>query len=150
MRFAMYDRILAGILLVLSGLIVWAALQFDVPFQYEPLGPKAFPVILGILLTIFSVWLIIKPDKNSWYPTADIMKKLLAGLVLMIAYAALFEKAGFILATFLVGSVFSWLFGETPKRAAVFALIMSVISYFLLTLLLQLNVPSGTWLASVF
>ncbi|MBN0986788.1 tripartite tricarboxylate transporter TctB family protein [Amphritea sp. ZJ14W] len=146
----MYDRILAGILLVLSGLIVWSALQFDVPFQYEPLGPKAFPIILSILLSIVSVWLIIKPDANNWHPTADIMKKLFAGLVLMVVYAALFKGAGFILATFIVGGAFSWLFGETPKRAALFALVMSVISYFLLTSLLQLNVPSGTWWAGVF
>lgn len=146
----MYDRILAGILLVLSGLIVWAALQFDVPFQYEPLGPKAFPIILSILLSIISVWLIIKPDENSWHPTTAITKKLIAGLVLMIVYAALFEEAGFILSTFLVGAAFSWLFGETPKRAGLFALVMSVISYFLLTSLLQLNVPSGTWWAGVF
>ncbi|WP_372743058.1 tripartite tricarboxylate transporter TctB family protein [Neptunomonas sp.] len=144
----MYDRLFAGTLLVLSGLIVWAALQLEVPFQYEPLGPKAFPVILGALLAMTSIWLIIKPDENKWHPSSEIVKKMLIGLVLMIVYAALFERAGFIVATFIVGGVFSWLFGETPKRAGLYALVMSVISYFMLTSLLQLNVPSGAWWSS--
>ncbi|WP_394165209.1 tripartite tricarboxylate transporter TctB family protein [Neptunomonas phycophila] len=146
----MYDRIFAGALLLLSGLIVWAALKLDVPFQYEPLGPKAFPVILGVILAITSVWLLIKPSKNDWHPSKEILGKILAGLVLLTVYAALFEHAGFIVATFIVGGVFSWLFGEKPIRAGVYALVMSVISYFLLSSLLQLNVPSGTWWAGVF
>jgi putative tricarboxylic transport membrane protein len=61
----------------------------------------------------------------------------------MVLYAVLFESAGFIVATFLVGSLFSWLFGETPLRAAGYALVMSLGSYFLLKDLLQLNVPAG-------
>ncbi|SIS46088.1 tripartite tricarboxylate transporter TctB family protein [Neptunomonas antarctica] len=146
----MYDRLFAGILLLLSGLMVWTALQLEVPFQYEPLGPKAFPVMLGSLMSMAAIWLFIKPDSNSWHPTKEIVKKLVAGLVLLVIYAALFERAGFIIATFVVGSVFSWLFGETPKRAGIYAVVMSVVSYFLMASLLQLNVPSGTWWAGLF
>jgi putative tricarboxylic transport membrane protein len=146
----MYDRIFAGTLLVLSGLLVWAAIQLDVPFQYEPLGPKAFPVILGALLALTSVWIIIKPSKNSWHPTKDLLAKIFSGLLLMVMYAYLFEHAGFIISTFVVGSVFSWLFGEKPMPAAIYALVMSVSSYFLLKYALQLNVPTGAWLASFF
>jgi putative tricarboxylic transport membrane protein len=146
----MYDRIFAGTLLVLSGLLVWAAVKLDVPFQYEPLGPKAFPIILGVLLAIASIWLMIKPSKNSWHPTTELIAKLLSGLLLMVVYAYLFEHAGFIISTFVVGSVFSWLFGEKPFKAAIYALIMSVASYFLLKHALQLNVPTGIWLSGLF
>lgn len=139
----MYDRIFAGTLLALSGLIVWAALQLEVPFQYEPLGPKAFPVILASLLALSAVWLMFKPSKDDWFPTKEVLLKLLLALGLMAVYAFLFEFAGFIGATFVVGAVFSWLFGETLVRAAVFAIVMSVVSYFLMTTLLQLNVPAG-------
>jgi putative tricarboxylic transport membrane protein len=139
----MYDRILAGTLLLLSGLVAWAALSLDVPFQYEPLGPKAFPVILAALLAIAALWLMYRPSKNDWHPNAAVLAKLAGGLCLMVLYAVLFESAGFIVATFLVGSLFSWLFGETPLRAAGYALVMSLGSYFLLKDLLQLNVPAG-------
>ncbi len=62
----MYDRIFAGTLLLLSGLLAWAATQFKVPFQYEPLGPKAFPIIIAVILAISSIYLLFaKPSTNK-------------------------------------------------------------------------------------
>lgn len=142
----MYDRIFAGTLLLLSGLIAWTAVGFEVPFQYEPLGPKAFPVILAILLAVAAGWLLVKPSKNDWHPDRTVLFKLLTGLGVMTLYAVLFESAGFILSTFLVGAVFSWLFGEKPWRAAAYSLALSLSGYFLLKDLLQLNVPAGALL----
>ncbi|QUX97934.1 tripartite tricarboxylate transporter TctB family protein [Marinomonas sp. CT5] len=139
----LYDRIFAGALLVLSGLIAWTAYHFDVPFQYEPLGPKAFPIILSAVLAICSVRLIVKPDANAWLPNKEILIKIVCGLVVMVAYALLFEEAGFILATTIVGSIFSWLFGEKPLKAFLYALALSLVSYFLLADLMELNVPTG-------
>ncbi|MBV1788673.1 tripartite tricarboxylate transporter TctB family protein [Marinobacterium sp. D7] len=140
----MYDRIFAGALLLLSGLIAWAAAQFDVPFQYEPLGPKAFPYILSALLAVAAVWLMIRPSADDWKPTKEVVLRLGGALVLMYGYAFIYEPLGFIIATAIVGGVFSWLFGEKPIKAGVYALVMSVMSFFLLTDLLQLNVPVGT------
>jgi len=145
----LYDRIFAGVLLGLSGLIAWTAFNFDVPFQYEPLGPKAFPIILSLILAVSCVWVIVKPDKNSWKPNKEVLKKVLSGLVVMILYAFLFEEAGFIISTVLVGTSFSWLFGEKPLKAFLYALALSVISYFLLADLMDLNVPTGQLLGDL-
>lgn len=139
----LYDRIFAGILLGLSGLIAWTAFHFDVPFQYEPLGPKAFPIILSLILAIACVWIIAKPDKDLWKPNKNILKKILSGLVVMVLYAFLFEEAGFIISTTIVGTTFSWLFGEKPLKAFLYALTLSVLSYFLLADFMELNVPTG-------
>lgn len=145
----LYDRIFAGTLLVLSGLIAWTAFHFDVPFQYEPLGPKAFPIILSFVLASCCVWLIVKPDRNTWRPNRDVLTKIIIGLVVMVLYAALFEEAGFIIATTIVGTIFSWLFGEKPLKAFLYALTLSIISYFLLADLMELNVPTGLLLGDL-
>lgn len=139
----MYDRIFAGTLLLLSGLVAWAAAQFEVPFQYEPLGPKAFPYILSACLALASIWLIIKPSADDWHPSKQVLLRLVGALVLMYVYALMYEPLGFIVATTVVGAVFSWKFGAKPVVAGVYALVMSVVSYFMLTDLLQLNVPAG-------
>jgi putative tricarboxylic transport membrane protein len=146
----LYDRIFAGALLVLSGLIAWTAYHFNVPFQYEPLGPKAFPIILSIVLAICSVRLIIKPDANTWLPRKDVLIKIISGLVLMVVYAFLFEEAGFIIATTIVGAIFSWLFGEKPLKAFFYALALSLVSYFLLADVMELNVPTGLLFGDIF
>ncbi|GAA0235236.1 tripartite tricarboxylate transporter TctB family protein [Marinomonas primoryensis] len=139
----LYDRIFAGVFLVLSGLVAWTAYYFDVPFQYEPLGPKAFPIILSIILAACCIWMMIKPDQNTWHPTKEVLTKIVIGLVIMVLYAVLFEEAGFIISTTLVGTIFSWLFGEKPLKAFLYAFVLSLISYFLLADLMQLNVPTG-------
>lgn len=139
----MFDRIFAGSLLALSGLIAWTAYHFEVPFQYEPLGPKAFPIILSIVFAMCAVWLFIKPDQNMWHPTSLVLKKIVSGLAIMLAYAALFKYVGFIIATTIVGATFSWLFGEKPVKAFLYALVLSIVGYFLLVELLELNVPIG-------
>lgn len=139
----MFDRLFAGALLGLSGLIAWTAYHFDVPFQYEPLGPKAFPLILSCMLAVSSVWLVLKPSPNAWAPSLAVLLKLLSGVLLMTSYAFLFEKAGFIISTAIVGTVFCLLFGEQPKRAILYSSVLSVVSFFLLKHALQLNVPTG-------
>ncbi|WP_067217465.1 tripartite tricarboxylate transporter TctB family protein [Marinomonas gallaica] len=139
----MFDRLFAGALLCLSGLIAWTAYHFDVPFQYEPLGPKAFPLILSTVMAFCSVWLFVKPSPNKWAPTGAVLLKLLSGVALMTGYAFLFEKAGFIVSTAIVGTVFCILFGEKPVRAIIYSVILSVVSYFVMKHLLQLNVPTG-------
>ena len=139
----MYDRILAGTLVVLSGLIIWSALQFDVPFQYEPLGPKAFPIIVAALLAVTSLWLIIKPSAPKWHPSGRVSANIAGALVLLTIYAAMYEPMGFIVATFVVGTAFSMLFGERPLSAALYSLAISVVGYYLLKHALELNVPAG-------
>ena len=142
----MYDRLFAGVLLLLSGLIAWAAFQLQVPFQYEPLGPKAFPLMLSGLLAISAVWLFIKPNANSWHIEPHVMTRLVQALALLFAYAWMYDRLGFVIATTLVGGVFSWMFGARPRLAAGYSLGLSICSYFLLTTLLQLNVPAGHWI----
>ncbi|MAF16923.1 MAG: tricarboxylic transporter [Marinomonas sp.] len=139
----MFDRLFAGALLGLSGLIAWTAYHFEVAFQYEPLGPKAFPLILSAVLAVCSIWLIIKPSANKWAPTGAVLVKLISGVLLMAGYAFLFEKAGFIISTAIVGTVFCVLFGEQTKRAVLYSVTLSVVSYFILKHVLQLNVPTG-------
>lgn len=139
----MFDRLFAGALLGLSGLIAWTAYHFEVPFQYEPLGPKAFPLILSCLLAVCATWLVLKPSPNTWKPSMAVLIKLLSGVVLMTGYAFLFETTGFMVSTAIVGAVFCVLFGEEPKRAILYASTLSVVSYFVLKHLLQLNVPTG-------
>ncbi len=139
----MYDRIFAGVLLVLSGLVAWAATQLQVPFQYEPLGPKAFPLILFALMAISAIWLAFKPDAGRWQMERAVLIRIIQALVILFAYAWMYDRLGFIIATTIVGGVFSWMFGEKPLRAGAYALVLSVCSYFLLTTLLQLNVPAG-------
>lgn len=139
----MQDRIFGLVLLALSGLVAWSASQLQVNFLYEPLGPKAFPILLSALLAVSSIYLVIKPSPEGWKTNAGTLSKLGMTLVTLWIYASIYEPLGFVIATTVIGSILSWMFGEKPKQAVIFSAVMSGVSYFLLTELLQLNVPLG-------
>lgn len=139
----MQDRLFGLVLLALSGLVAWSASQLQVNFSYEPLGPKAFPLLLSALLALSAIYLVVKPSPEGWQTSSSTLMKLGGALVAMWIYATIYEPLGFVIATIVIGSVLSWMFGEQPKKAVIFSAVMSVVSYFLLTELLQLNVPLG-------
>ena len=50
---------LFGVFLFCTGIfVIYGAMRFNVAFSYDPLGPKTFPMLLGILLSILSVLII--------------------------------------------------------------------------------------------
>ena len=46
----MSDRIFGGIGLLLAAFYIWQATLIQDSFISDPLGPKAFPIIIGVVL----------------------------------------------------------------------------------------------------
>ena len=139
------DRLLGIALIGLAAFIAVQAVQLEMPFSYEPVGPKAFPVGLSILLTGLSLVLIFRPSPNGQWPHKALALQLLLVLVLLFAYAVLFTQLGFIVSSLLVVTALARLFDATWGKALITGVIMSVIGYFLFTTALGISLPSGYW-----
>lgn len=139
----MSDRIFAVLLLVGSAAYAVLAWSFEVPFQYEPLGPKPWPILLAAIISICAVIVLIRPDPEPHWPVGGTLARhgvLLAGLAL---YAILFEPLGFVVTTTVVCAVFALMLGAPVLWAGAFALLMGIPGYYLWTEVLQLNLPTG-------
>jgi putative tricarboxylic transport membrane protein len=139
------DRVLGIALIGLAAFIAVQAVQLELPFSYEPVGPKAFPVGLSILLTVLSLVMILRPDPNGQWPHKALALKLLLVLALLLAYAVLFTQLGFIASSLLVVTALARLFDATWGKALITGVLMSVIGYFLFTTALGISLPSGDW-----
>ncbi|WP_458734323.1 tripartite tricarboxylate transporter TctB family protein [Zobellella taiwanensis] len=139
----MADRCFSLALMVLAVALGAAAWQLDVPFQYEPVGPKAIPLILAVLLFATALWLVIRPDTMKQAYGRDMLLRHGLVVLLLLAYAWSFEPLGFVLSTLLVGSVFARLFGAGWQRALLYSAALGGVGYVLLSLVLELNVPVG-------
>jgi putative tricarboxylic transport membrane protein len=62
------DRIFGGVCVVLAAAYVYFALQVQTAFISDPLGPKAFPVIIGVILAIGGIYAIARPDADPSWP----------------------------------------------------------------------------------
>ena len=139
----MIDRILAVVLLSLGGMYAALAWKLEIPFQYEPLGPKAWPLLLATILAICAVVIALRPDPPPSWPGRVFAWKAFGMLLALEFYAVFFEQLGFMITTTLVSFVLALLIGAKPLPAAAVALALAVIGYYGATEALQLNLPFG-------
>ncbi len=140
------DRILG---LALIGLAAFAAVQaahLQVPFSYEPVGPKAFPVVLSGVLAGLALVLVFRPGENGHWPDKALTLKLLAVLGVLLVYALLFTRVGFIVTTLFAVLTLARLFEATWLKALLAAVLMTLGSYALFTQGLGISLPGGYWL----
>lgn len=63
----MSDRVLGVACVVVAAGMAWAATDYAAPISYEPVGPRAFPLLLATLMGIGGLWLIVRPSlRGNW------------------------------------------------------------------------------------
>ena len=120
----MSDRIVGIVMLAVAGWYVWTAGSYGARFG-DPLGPSAFPRMVGIPAILFSLTLIVWPDPEPAWARGRPLLRQAAALATMIAYALTLEWLGFLLATFLAVLALGWLLRAPPLKAAASAAVMS-------------------------
>jgi putative tricarboxylic transport membrane protein len=139
----MIDRVFAAAILLLALGYGSIAFTLEAPFQYDPLGPGAWPSILTVVVALCAVGVLLRPDPDPSWGDARTLTRVGAMLVSLVAYAALFEPLGFIISTavFCAGTALS--LKARPLPALLFGLGLGVIGYLVGVELLSLNLPSG-------
>jgi putative tricarboxylic transport membrane protein len=140
----MYVRLFAAVwLLVCAGLAV-IAWGFQAPFAYDPVGPRAYPLLLLALMGIGALWLLIKPNGEATPPLDwRLARKVGLCVLALLGYALLFEPLGFILGTALAGFVLGVLFNGRPLHCVLSGLALGLALYGLFDLLLDIPLPLG-------
>ncbi|GHB08849.1 tripartite tricarboxylate transporter TctB family protein [Modicisalibacter luteus] len=140
------DRVLGLALIGLAAFAAAHAANLHVPFSYEPVGPKAFPILLSVVLAALSLIMVFRPGENGQWPDKTLSLKLLAVLGVLLVYALLFTRLGFIVTTFFTVLALARLFEATWLKASIAAVLMALGSYYLFTQGLGISLPRGYWL----
>lgn len=139
----MNDRLLGISTLLLGVFMLWQGYGMVPAFSYEPLGPRAFPMLLGGLICACGLLLTLKglyrAPATSWASHFRIF--LLFSLIL--AYGMLFQSLGFILATALLVLGAGYLFGGKPIPLIISAIVISCSLFFLFDRLMDVVLPVG-------
>jgi putative tricarboxylic transport membrane protein len=150
----MADRIILVCILVLAGVYFWATSQIPTLEIGDPLGPKAFPRLLGGGLLICAAMLLAEMIKEGKLASTSAAPeetpdrstyKIVAGVVVATGiYFALFEPLGYAVSTSLFLLVMTHFFNKGKLWTNVLTSVLySFISYYMFSVLLGVNLPRG-------
>ncbi|BBN64754.1 tripartite tricarboxylate transporter TctB family protein [Pseudomonas sp. KUIN-1] len=142
------QRIFAGVLLLACIGLALMAWPYQAPFSYEPVGPRAFPLLMLGLMGVALLYLLIRPTPivhTEEDPELDCETLIKIGvcIVLLLVFAGLFEPLGFILSSILIGIPMARLYGGRWLPSVVVVVLMSVGLYLLFDKAMDVPLPLG-------
>lgn len=137
------DRVLGIAALIFAAAITALGYDLEPPFSYEPVGPKAFPLLLALIIALCGVRLIIKGGGEVEANPEGANARIAAMAAYLAGYAFLFQWIGFIAATSLMVALVGRLFQATWVQAIVGGLILSIGLFFLFDKGLDVVLPTG-------
>jgi putative tricarboxylic transport membrane protein len=139
----MGDRLFGGIGIVLAAFFIWQATTIQESFIQDPVGPKTFPIIIGLLLGISSLVILLRPDPRPDWPAAGRLAEIAGAVVVLLAYAYALPEVGFLIATAITAAYLSWRLGTVPLHALAAGVAISIGIYVVFHLILGLSLAKG-------
>ncbi|MEK0361893.1 tripartite tricarboxylate transporter TctB family protein [Pseudomonas sp. CBC3] len=140
----MYVRVFAAAWLLACAGLALLAWSFEAPFAYDPVGPRAYPLLLLFLMGCGALWLLCKPHAEPTPPFDWMMaRRALFCVLVLLGYALLFETLGFVITTALATFALGLLFNGRLWPCLISGVLMGVLLYGLFDLLLDVPLPLG-------
>jgi putative tricarboxylic transport membrane protein len=140
----MSDRIFAAAFLVVLAGLAWVGWRIEAPFSYEPIGPRAVPLLLLGAMAACCAWLLVKPDPHTDWPEDPRLRRSAAGvLVVVLGWSLAMIPLGFVASTALASLLIGRLFGAGWRASATAGVISAVAMYVFFDRILDVALPPG-------
>ena len=142
------QRVFASALLLVCAGLAAMAWPYQAAFSYEPVGPRAFPLLMLALMGLGLAYMIFRPSPvvhSEDDPKLDreTLTKIGLCIVLLLIFAGTFESLGFILSSILVGIPLARLYGGRWLPSSVIISLVSVGLYLLFDKAMDVPLPLG-------
>jgi len=141
----MSDRIMGGLGLLLALFFIWQATLIKESFISDPVGPKIFPIIIGVLVGLSSLAILLQPDDEPEWPDFSRFFEVGLTVAVMVAYAYALPTAGFVVSTAVAAGYLSWRLGTPALKAVIAGVVISIGIYVVFHLILGLSLARGPW-----
>ena len=139
----MSDRILGGACVIAAAGMAWAAKDYAAAISYEPVGPRAFPLLLACLMAIGGAWLGLRPTLREGAFAPAKLGSIALCTIAIVAYALLFQWLGFPLATALMAVPVGMAFGGSWSASLAGGVGLGLGLFLLFDKLLDVVLPTG-------
>ena len=139
----MSDRVFGCLGLLLAVFFIWGATQIQLSFISDPVGPRTFPIIIGVVMGLASIAVLIRPDDEPEWPAVSRLLEIAVSVGVMIAYALALPEFGFVISTAVAAAFLTWRLGTAPLWALVTGVLTSLGIYTVFHLILGLSLARG-------
>ena len=142
------QRIFASVLLLVCAGLALMAWPYQAAFSYEPVGPRAFPLLMLGLMGAALLYMVFRPapiKHSEDEPPLDreTLTKIAICVALLLVFAGLFEPLGFILSSILIGIPMARLYGGRWMPSIVVTTLMAIGLYLLFDRVMDVPLPLG-------
>lgn len=133
------DRIFGLVVILVALAYIASALQIQASFLSDPLGPKAFPIGIGIVAILCAVVMIARPDEEPEWPALRSCGAIAIAVLVLVGYAYALKPVGFLIPTAVVAAILSYQISPNPKAAVISGIGLSGGLYILFRYILGLS-----------
>jgi putative tricarboxylic transport membrane protein len=121
----MSDR-LTGLITIVVALAFFAgATQLEQPFFADPLGPKAFPMLISAVGLIAGMVLLLRPDEEPRWPGMATVLRLVLATLILVFYAYSLKPLGFLVSTAIAAASLSYQIKAKLVRSVLIGICLS-------------------------
>lgn len=102
------DRIFGLVVVLVALAYVASATQVQTSFLSDPVGPKAFPMIVGSIAALCGAVMVLRPDEEPDWPELRTFGALLVSVVALVIYAYALKPLGFLIPTAIIAALLSY------------------------------------------
>ncbi|XVN17196.1 tripartite tricarboxylate transporter TctB family protein [Pseudomonas corrugata] len=140
------QRIFAAVLLLVCIGLALMAWPYQAAFSYEPVGPRAFPLLMLGLMGLALLYMVFRPvpivhSEDEPQLDRETLQKIGICVVLLLVFAGTFEPLGFILSSILIGVPMARLYGGRWVPSVVIISLMAIGLYLLFDKLMDVPLP---------
>jgi len=143
-----FQRLFALVMLLVCLALAVMAWPYQAAFSYEPVGPRAYPLLMLALLGASFLYMLVRPTAivhSEDEPQLDrpTLHKIVICTALLLVFAGLFEPLGFVLSSILIGIPMARLYGGRWLPSVVIITLMSIALYWLFDQVMDVPLPLG-------
>lgn len=120
------DRIFGLVAALVALAYIVSATQIQTSFLADPVGPKVFPIGIGVIAALSAMFLVFRPDPEPEWPLARTFLALGFSVMVLVAYAYALKPLGFLLPTAIVAAILSYQISPRARFAAITGISLSV------------------------
>jgi putative tricarboxylic transport membrane protein len=120
------DRIFGLVAALVALAYIVSATQIQTSFLADPVGPKVFPIGIGVIAALSAMFLVFRPDPEPEWPLARTFLALGFSVMVLVAYAYALKPLGFLLPTAIVAAILSYQISPRARFSAITGISLSV------------------------